>query len=64
MGLTEYYVNIFVSLVLLAFLGLILRLYHELVVKPMKLRARLLKQGIKGPPPSLLIGKIREIKKL
>ncbi|KAB2075078.1 hypothetical protein ES319_A07G195700v1 [Gossypium barbadense] len=63
MGLTEYYVNIFVSLVLLAFLGLILRLYHELVVKPMKLRARLLKQGIKGPPPSLLIGNIREIKK-
>ncbi|KAK8346345.1 hypothetical protein V6Z11_A07G209500 [Gossypium hirsutum] len=63
MGFTEYYVNIFVSLVLFAFLGLILNLFHELVVKPMKLQAILLKQGIKGPPLSLLIGNIREIKK-
>ncbi|KAK5819775.1 hypothetical protein PVK06_024798 [Gossypium arboreum] len=63
MGFTEYYVNIFVSLVLFAFLGLILSLFHELVVKPMKLQAISLKQGIKGPPLSLLIKNIREIKK-
>ncbi|XP_039057667.1 cytochrome P450 714C2-like [Hibiscus syriacus] len=54
------FVIIFLSL---AFLGSILCLYHELVVKPMKLRARLSEQGIKGPPPSLLFGNIREIKK-
>ncbi|KAE8704448.1 CYP714C2 protein [Hibiscus syriacus] len=44
-------------------MGAILVLCHELVVKPMKLRARLSQQGIHGPPPSLLFGNIREIKK-
>ncbi|XP_039015501.1 cytochrome P450 714C2-like [Hibiscus syriacus] len=47
----------------LAFLGSILCLFHELVVKPMKLRARLSEQGIKGPSPTLLFENIREIKK-
>ncbi|GMI78696.1 cytochrome P450, family 714, subfamily A, polypeptide 1, EUI-like p450 A1 [Hibiscus trionum] len=51
-----------IFLLSLAFLGFILPLYHELVVKPMKLRARLSRQGIKGPPPTLLLGNIREIK--
>ena len=59
----EFYVKIFLSLALLAFFGLLVGLYHGLVVKPTKLRARLGKQGIKGPPPSLLLGNIREIKK-
>ncbi|KAK8681233.1 hypothetical protein V6N13_053640 [Hibiscus sabdariffa] len=46
----------------LAFLGFILCLCHELLLKPMKLRARLRQQGINGPPPTLLLGNIREIK--
>ncbi|KAL4271987.1 hypothetical protein GQ457_13G017020 [Hibiscus cannabinus] len=46
----------------LAFLGFILCLCHELLLKPMKLRSRLRQQGINGPPPTLLLGNIREIK--
>ncbi|XVF68408.1 hypothetical protein PTKIN_Ptkin11bG0000500 [Pterospermum kingtungense] len=59
----EFYVEIFLSIALLAIFGLLVGLYHGLVVKPTKLRARLGKQGIKGPPPTLLLGNIREIKK-
>lgn len=59
----EVFAKIFISLPLLAFLGLLVGLYRGLVVKPRELRARLGKQGIKGPPPSLLLGNIREIKK-
>ncbi|XP_022753894.1 cytochrome P450 714C2-like [Durio zibethinus] len=59
----EFYANIFLSLALLSFFGLLVGLYHGLVVKPTKLRARLSKQGIKGPPPSMLLGNIRDIKK-
>ncbi|KAK6234485.1 Cytochrome P450 - like 10 [Theobroma cacao] len=59
----EFYVKIFLALVLLAFFGLLVRLYNGLVVKPTKLRARLGRQGIKGPPPTLLLGNIQEIKK-
>ncbi|KAG2669767.1 hypothetical protein I3843_14G048900 [Carya illinoinensis] len=55
--------KIFVSLALLGFTGLLVRLYNALVVKPERLRSALRKQGITGPPPTLLLGNIREIKK-
>ncbi|CAB4312311.1 unnamed protein product [Prunus armeniaca] len=51
------------SLVLLGFIGLLVRLYNGLVAKPKKLRSLLTKQGISGPPPTLLLGNIMEIKK-
>ncbi|KAL6146909.1 hypothetical protein ACLB2K_057585 [Fragaria x ananassa] len=53
----------FISFVLLAFLGLFACLYNALVTKPEKLRSILRKQGIVGPPPTFLLGNIREIKK-
>ncbi|KAL6136256.1 hypothetical protein ACLB2K_061555 [Fragaria x ananassa] len=52
-----------ISFVLLAFLGVFARLYNALVTKPEKLRSILRKQGIIGPPPTFLLGNIREIKK-
>ena len=52
-----------ISLAVLGFIGLLLRLYNGLVVKPKRLRSMLSKQGIDGPAPTLLLGNIREIKK-
>lgn len=56
-------VKVFISLALAGVLGLFFRLYNALVVKPEKLRSILRSQGISGPPPSFLLGNIREIKK-
>ncbi|KAF5446533.1 hypothetical protein F2P56_032153 [Juglans regia] len=55
--------KIFMSFALLGFIGLLIRLYNALVVKPKRLRSALRNQGITGPPPTLLLGNIREIKK-
>ncbi|TXG46819.1 hypothetical protein EZV62_026113 [Acer yangbiense] len=49
--------------VLIGFVEVLVSLYKRLVVKPEKLREMLRKQGISGPPPTLLLGNIREIKK-
>ncbi|XP_051151156.1 cytochrome P450 714C2-like [Andrographis paniculata] len=48
-------------LVLLGFFSL--RLYDDFVAMPQKLRRILLRQGINGPPPKLILGNILEIKK-
>ncbi|KAG6680764.1 hypothetical protein I3842_13G059500 [Carya illinoinensis] len=55
--------KIFMSFAVLGFIGLLIRLYNALVVKPKRLRSVLRNQGITGPPPTLLLGNIREIKK-
>ncbi|KAJ9676382.1 hypothetical protein PVL29_025082 [Vitis rotundifolia] len=55
-------VKVFISIALVVVLGLFFRLYNALVVKPKKLRSILRNQGISGPPPSFLLGNIREIK--
>ncbi|RVW74960.1 Cytochrome P450 714C2 [Vitis vinifera] len=55
-------VKLFISIALVGVLGLFFRLYNALVVKPKKLRSILRNQGISGPPPSFLLGNIREIK--
>ncbi|KAK3025842.1 hypothetical protein RJ639_041290 [Escallonia herrerae] len=56
-------VKIFVSFAAVAFLGLVLRLYNALVKKPARLRSMLAEQGISGPPPTVILGNILEIKK-
>ncbi|KAF5470305.1 hypothetical protein F2P56_010826 [Juglans regia] len=55
--------KIFIAVAFLAFAGLLVRLYNALVLKPDRLRSALRKQGITGPPPTLLLGNIWEIKK-
>ena len=51
-----------ISLAVLGFIGLLQLLYNALVAKPRRLRSLLSKQGISGPPPSLLLGNAREMK--
>lgn len=63
MELLQFDVKMLMSLVLLWFIWLLVRLYNGLVVKPSRLRSMLTKQGIRGPPPTLLLGNIMEIKK-
>ncbi|TKY47290.1 cytokinin trans-hydroxylase [Spatholobus suberectus] len=53
----------FMSIVFLGFVGLLCRLYTTLVEKPNRLRSKLMKQGISGPPPTMLLGNIVDIKK-
>ncbi|KAL6978964.1 hypothetical protein U1Q18_020632 [Sarracenia purpurea var. burkii] len=53
----------FVSLAVVGFLGLVLRFYKTAVAEPARLRSKLRKQGIGGPPPSFLVGNIAEIEK-
>ncbi|KAL6967863.1 hypothetical protein U1Q18_033673 [Sarracenia purpurea var. burkii] len=55
-------VKMFVSAALLGVIGLILRVYRTVVVEPERLRSKLRKQGISGPPPTFLFGNIGEIK--
>ncbi|KAJ6771917.1 CYTOCHROME P450 714C2-LIKE [Salix koriyanagi] len=52
----------FTCLVLLLALSLIVSLYYFLWRKPESFQLRLRKQGIRGPPPSFLMGNIPEIK--
>ena len=61
-NIMEEVAKVFISLALLGAFGLFFRLYNALVVKPEKLRSILRNQGISGPPPSLLLGNIKEIK--
>lgn len=62
MELLQVDAKMLMSLVLLGFIGLLVRLYNGLVAKPKKLRSLLTKQGISGPPPTILLGNIMEIK--
>ncbi|KAF8364680.1 hypothetical protein HHK36_033360 [Tetracentron sinense] len=56
-------VKIFFSLALICLFSLLIHLYNVLFLKPERLRSKLRKQGITGPPPTFLLGNIREIKK-
>ncbi|KAL5759020.1 hypothetical protein ACOSP7_021631 [Xanthoceras sorbifolium] len=57
-------VKILVTIVMMiGFVELLVSLYKRLVEKPERLREMLRKQGISGPPPTLMLGNIREIKK-
>ncbi|XWS66284.1 hypothetical protein CRYUN_Cryun05aG0186200 [Craigia yunnanensis] len=56
--------KIMVTVLMLGFLGLLVRLFEALILKPEILRSKLRKQGISGPPPSILLGNIPEMKKI
>ena len=63
MQLLQFDAKVLLSLVLLGFIGLVAGLYNGLVAKPRRLRSLLTKQGINGPPHTILLGNILEIKK-
>ncbi|XP_015865935.3 cytochrome P450 714C2 [Ziziphus jujuba] len=51
------------SIAAVGLIGVVVSLYNALVVKPRRLRSLLTKQGIRGPPSTLLLGNIMEINK-
>lgn len=53
-----------ITVLMLGFLVLLLRLFEELILKPARLRSELRKYGISGPPPSILLGNIPEMRKI
>lgn len=55
--------KLFLSAAAIAAVGLIFQLYNVVVAQPRKLRSALLKQGLSGPPPTILLGNILEMKK-
>ncbi|KAF8380788.1 hypothetical protein HHK36_028282 [Tetracentron sinense] len=57
-------VKIVFSLALLGLFGLFMHLYDILWLKPERLRAKLRRQGIRGPQPWILLGNIPEMKKI
>ncbi|CAI9103164.1 OLC1v1001610C1 [Oldenlandia corymbosa var. corymbosa] len=63
MEVLQYFQKALISLGIVALIALFWRLYNALVIQPGKLRSIMRKQGITGPPPTLLFGNILEIKK-
>jgi len=59
----EFDSQFLMSIVILGFVGLLCYLYTLFVEKPNRLRSKLIKQGINGPPPTILLGNILELKK-
>jgi hypothetical protein len=51
------------SILFIGFVALLFRLYTNFVHKPNVLRSKLKKQGINGPPPTILLGNLMEIMK-
>jgi hypothetical protein len=49
--------------VFIGFVALLFRLYTSFVHNPNVLRSKLKKQGINGPPPTILLGNLMEIMK-
>lgn len=53
-----------ISLVLGAVFLVIVRVFEASILRPRRLRSGVLKQGIRGPVPSLMYGNIHEIKRI
>ena len=57
-------VKIIITIALLGLVRELMKMCEALILKPKRLRAILRKQGIRGPPPSFLIGNIGDMKKI
>ncbi|XVE99239.1 hypothetical protein REPUB_Repub03eG0180600 [Reevesia pubescens] len=57
-------IRILLSILLLVSFSLLARLFDALILKPKRLQSMLQKQGIKGPPPSFLLGNISDLMKI
>ena len=56
--------KIILSVVVGGFIVLLVHLFNLLILKPKLLRAKLQRQGIRGPSPSFLFGNIPEMKRI
>nr|AAZ39643.1 cytochrome P450 monooxygenase [Petunia x hybrida] len=57
----NYFFKVLLSVMLIWLFSLFVKVYNTLVAKPLKLRIALRKQGIQGPPGTLLLGNLLEI---
>uniref|UniRef100_A0A7N2LHN0 Cytochrome P450 n=1 Tax=Quercus lobata TaxID=97700 RepID=A0A7N2LHN0_QUELO len=53
-----------ITIALLGFFRKLIQICDALILKPERLRSKLRKQGIRGPPPSFLLGNINDMKKM
>ncbi|GMY23179.1 cytochrome P450 714C2-like [Fagus crenata] len=56
--------KIMITIALIGFASKIIKICDALILKPVRLRSKLQKQGIRGPPPSFLLGNIGDMKKM
>ncbi|KAK4593094.1 hypothetical protein RGQ29_017303 [Quercus rubra] len=64
MDLSLLLLKVMITIALLGFFSKLIQICDALILKPERLRSKLRKQGIKGPPPSFLLGNINDIKKM
>ncbi|XP_059434193.1 cytochrome P450 714C2-like isoform X2 [Corylus avellana] len=57
-------VKIIITISLLALVSTLMKMCEALILKPKRLRSILRKQGIRGPPPSFLLGNTGDMKKM
>jgi hypothetical protein len=55
--------KIIITIALLGLVSALMKMCEALILKPKRLRSILRKQGIRGPPPSFLLGNIGDMKK-
>lgn len=63
MELIQFFWKILASVVVVALIGIVFRLYNAVVAHPRRLRSALHNQGLSGPPPAFLLGNIMEMKR-
>ena len=64
MDLSLLLLKVMITIALLGFFSKLIQICDALILKPERLRSKLRKQGIRGPPPSILLGNINDIKKM
>ncbi|XP_075646433.1 cytochrome P450 714C2-like [Castanea sativa] len=64
MDLSLLLLKVMITIALLGFFSKLIQICDALILKPERLRSKLRKQGIRGPPPSFLLGNINDIKKM
>uniref|UniRef100_A0A7N2R339 Cytochrome P450 n=1 Tax=Quercus lobata TaxID=97700 RepID=A0A7N2R339_QUELO len=52
------------TIALVGFVSKLIQICDTLILKPERLRSKLRRQGIRGPPPSFLLGNINDMKKM
>ncbi|KAG8388808.1 hypothetical protein BUALT_Bualt02G0163600 [Buddleja alternifolia] len=60
---THFLSKLLISVALVGIIGVFVRVYNAVVAEPRRLQSAMRKQGLKGPPPTILLGNLLEIKK-
>lgn len=63
MELPLLFFRIMITVALLGFISMFIKMCDVVILKPERLRSKLRKQGIRGPRPSFLLGNVGALKK-